>query len=254
MSSSSRPAREPARRPCSWSGSPGRCATAGSMSTRSWSSPTRSKAAGELRDRIRARLVEAGRPDLARELDGAWISTIHGFCHRLLRAYPFAAGIDPRFRVLDESQSRVLQREAFEDALGEFSQRMETSAAPPRPPTARAPCGACSRASTRPCAPPGGRSSSSWASGPGWPSAAPSWAKLRAASPTMPTPERPPGRLPGAPSRCSRSAPCPSGSSISPSCAPAGSALPATRRRAARSSRRRLTSSRPATATCSRSS
>ena len=66
------------------------------------------KAAGELRSRIRARLVEAGRPELARELDGAWISTIHGFCHRLLRSHPFAAGVDPRFRVLDDSQGRVV--------------------------------------------------------------------------------------------------------------------------------------------------
>ena len=40
------------------------------------------KAAGELRSRIRAALRERGRPDLARELDGAWISTIHGFCNR----------------------------------------------------------------------------------------------------------------------------------------------------------------------------
>jgi ATP-dependent helicase/nuclease subunit A len=78
------------------------------------------RAAGELRGRIRVRLAEAGRGDLARELDGAWISTIHGFCHRLLRAHPFAAGIDPRFRVLDESQARVLQREAFEQALADF--------------------------------------------------------------------------------------------------------------------------------------
>jgi ATP-dependent helicase/nuclease subunit A len=78
------------------------------------------KAAGELRDRIRARLTGLGRPDLARELDAAWISTIHGFCHRLLRAHPFAAGIDPRFRVLDDSQSRVLASEAFEDALTTF--------------------------------------------------------------------------------------------------------------------------------------
>jgi ATP-dependent helicase/nuclease subunit A len=78
------------------------------------------RAAGELRSRIRSRLVELGRDDLARDLDGAWISTIHGFCLRLLKAYPFAAGIDPRFRVLDDSQARVLQREAFESALGEF--------------------------------------------------------------------------------------------------------------------------------------
>jgi ATP-dependent exoDNAse (exonuclease V) beta subunit len=78
------------------------------------------RAAGELRDRIRARLADAGRLDLARELDGAWISTIHGFCHRLLRTHPFAAGIDPRFRVLDESQARVLQSEAFDEALTAF--------------------------------------------------------------------------------------------------------------------------------------
>src|SRR5438093_1301807 len=78
------------------------------------------KAAGELRARIRARLVERGRSDLARALDGAWISTIHGFCHRLLRSHPFAAGVDPRFRVLDESQGRVLRGEAFSEALAAF--------------------------------------------------------------------------------------------------------------------------------------
>ena len=78
------------------------------------------RAAGELRGRIRARLLELDRPDLARDLDGAWISTIHGFCRRLLTAYPLAAGIDPRFRVLDEAQARVIQGEAFAVALEEF--------------------------------------------------------------------------------------------------------------------------------------
>jgi ATP-dependent helicase/nuclease subunit A len=78
------------------------------------------RAAGELRARIRARLAESGRPELARELDGAWVSTIHGFCHRLLKTHPFAAGVDPSFRVLDESQGRVLRSEAFERALAEF--------------------------------------------------------------------------------------------------------------------------------------
>jgi ATP-dependent helicase/nuclease subunit A len=78
------------------------------------------RAAGELRGRIRRKLIDRGRNDLARELDGAWISTIHGFCHRLLKTYPFAAGLDPRFRVLDDSQARVLRGEAFEEALAEF--------------------------------------------------------------------------------------------------------------------------------------
>jgi ATP-dependent helicase/nuclease subunit A len=78
------------------------------------------RAAGELRTRIRAALAERGRHDLARELDGAWISTIHGFCARLLRAYPLAAGLDPRFRELDEAQAAVLRSEAFGQALAEF--------------------------------------------------------------------------------------------------------------------------------------
>ena len=78
------------------------------------------RAAGELRTRIRAALADRGRHDLARELDSAWISTIHGFCARLLRAYPLAAGLDPHFRELDEAQAAVLRSEAFGEALAEF--------------------------------------------------------------------------------------------------------------------------------------
>jgi ATP-dependent exoDNAse (exonuclease V) beta subunit len=78
------------------------------------------KAAAELRTRIRRALVEQGRHDLARRLDGAWISTIHGFCLRLLKAHPFAAGLDPRFRELDEAQAAVLRSEAFDHALARF--------------------------------------------------------------------------------------------------------------------------------------
>src|SRR5262249_6360945 len=78
------------------------------------------KAAGELRSRIREALHARGRPDAARALDGAWISTIHGFCNRLLRAHPFAAGLDPRFRELAEAQAAVLRGEAFDHALASF--------------------------------------------------------------------------------------------------------------------------------------
>jgi ATP-dependent helicase/nuclease subunit A len=78
------------------------------------------RAAGELRSRIRRRLLEMDRADLARDLDAAWISTIHGFCHRLLKAHPFEAGVDPGFRVVDDNQSRVLAGEAFQEALTSF--------------------------------------------------------------------------------------------------------------------------------------
>jgi ATP-dependent exoDNAse (exonuclease V) beta subunit len=78
------------------------------------------RAAGELRSRIRDRLVELEREDLARDIDRAWISTIHGFCSRLLRSHPFEAGLDPSFHVLDESQARVLRSESFTEALSRF--------------------------------------------------------------------------------------------------------------------------------------
>jgi ATP-dependent helicase/nuclease subunit A len=78
------------------------------------------KAAGELRARIRAALHARGRHDLARELDGAWISTIHGFCARLLRAHPLAVGIDPRFHELEDEHGAVLRGESFERALSSF--------------------------------------------------------------------------------------------------------------------------------------
>ncbi len=78
------------------------------------------RAAGELRARIRAELRRRGRADLARSLDGAWISTIHGFCNRLLKTYPFEAGLDPRFRELDGAQASVLSSEAFDETLDAF--------------------------------------------------------------------------------------------------------------------------------------
>lgn len=78
------------------------------------------KAAGELRARIRAALHARGRSDLARRLDGAWVSTIHGFCSRLLRTHPFAVGLDPRFHELADDQAAVVRGEAFERALSAF--------------------------------------------------------------------------------------------------------------------------------------
>jgi ATP-dependent exoDNAse (exonuclease V) beta subunit len=84
------------------------------------------KAASELRQRIRAELgrrAELGSERAAAALagiGGAWITTIHGFCNRLLAAHPVAAGIDPGFRVLDAPESARAAREAFDDALAEF--------------------------------------------------------------------------------------------------------------------------------------
>jgi ATP-dependent exoDNAse (exonuclease V) beta subunit len=78
------------------------------------------KAAYELQTRIRARLGELGERDAAREAEAAFISTIHGFCTRLLRSEPLGAGLDPHFEVLDEAGAAGLQDRAFDRALDEF--------------------------------------------------------------------------------------------------------------------------------------
>lgn len=84
------------------------------------------KAAAELRQRIRAELsrrAERGSERAAAALagiGGAWITTIHGFCNRVLAAHPVAAGVDPNFRVLDTPEAGRAAREAFDDAVVEF--------------------------------------------------------------------------------------------------------------------------------------
>jgi len=75
------------------------------------------KAAGELKERIRRRLTELGETERAREAEGAWVGTIHGFCARVLRAHPFPAQLDPRFTVLDEPAARRLSWTAYERAV-----------------------------------------------------------------------------------------------------------------------------------------
>ena len=80
------------------------------------------KAAAELRDRIRMRLRELGADEAARATEGAFISTIHGFCARVLRAHALAAGIDPLFVVLDQPEADRLADAAFEEALEDLAQ------------------------------------------------------------------------------------------------------------------------------------
>jgi ATP-dependent helicase/nuclease subunit A len=83
------------------------------------------KAAAELRERFQTALERelaealrggdsavAGRLDLAlRQIDRAFLGTIHAFCARLLRERPLDAGIDPAFReTLGSEEQRLRQR------------------------------------------------------------------------------------------------------------------------------------------------
>ena len=65
------------------------------------------KAAAEMKERIVRRFEERGDTANRRLAEAAYISTIHGFCSRILREHPLAARLDPSFRVMDEVTRNV---------------------------------------------------------------------------------------------------------------------------------------------------
>lgn len=66
------------------------------------------KAAAEIKRRIVERLRDEGLHGQARQAQVGPISTIHGYCERLLREYPFDAGLDPRFDILTPNTTHEL--------------------------------------------------------------------------------------------------------------------------------------------------
>lgn len=58
-----------------------------------------------------------------RQIERAQISTIDSFCASLLRAHALAAGIDPDFKTLDQSQALVVREEAFDACLKRFVEK-----------------------------------------------------------------------------------------------------------------------------------
>ena len=75
------------------------------------------KAAAELRDRVRERLIAAGRFALAEQSGAALIGTVHSVCERLLRRFAFERGLSPRFDVASVQDSERLFDQALDDVL-----------------------------------------------------------------------------------------------------------------------------------------
>jgi len=88
------------------------------------------RAANEMRERLRNDLTQILASESSderkrwlsykRTLDGAVITTIHGFCARLLREFPVEAGIDPQFLLLDEHRAAMLLESVVEEVLSKF--------------------------------------------------------------------------------------------------------------------------------------
>lgn len=88
------------------------------------------RAANEMRERLRSEINlmlriatdEERRRWLhyKRTLDGAVITTIHGFCARMLREFPVEARVDPQFLLLDEHRAAMMLELIVEEVLSEF--------------------------------------------------------------------------------------------------------------------------------------
>ena len=86
------------------------------------------KAAANMKAKVAEKFSHC--PLRLRELESAWVSTIHGFCARLLKENSIAAGIDPRFTVLDARESDDMQFDCLNASLDELvsTHREETLA------------------------------------------------------------------------------------------------------------------------------
>ncbi len=86
------------------------------------------KAAVEMKERIYAavekELARTGEQHFQRLKDSFlnnYISTFHAFCAALLREYPIEAGLDPSFRVLDETEKVFFLRRSINRSLKELA-------------------------------------------------------------------------------------------------------------------------------------
>jgi ATP-dependent exoDNAse (exonuclease V) beta subunit len=73
------------------------------------------KAANNMRDKLARAFHD--RAEIRGKLERAYVSTVHGFCARLLKENAVFAGLDPEFYVMDERESLREQRRAVDEAL-----------------------------------------------------------------------------------------------------------------------------------------
>ncbi|HUE22546.1 MAG TPA: UvrD-helicase domain-containing protein, partial [Bryobacteraceae bacterium] len=80
------------------------------------------KAANNMRDRLARAFRD--RAEIRGKLERAYVSTVHGFCARLLKENAVFAGLDPEFYVMDERESAREQRRAIDGVLdGMFAEQ-----------------------------------------------------------------------------------------------------------------------------------
>lgn len=77
------------------------------------------KAANNMKERLVEVFTERGLLRERRDLENAYISTIHGFASRILKENPVEAGVDPHFTVIEAGRADLLMDQAIEEVFEE---------------------------------------------------------------------------------------------------------------------------------------
>ncbi|NJN51046.1 MAG: UvrD-helicase domain-containing protein [Gammaproteobacteria bacterium] len=75
------------------------------------------KAAAELNDRVRARLIASGQGRLAERLSEGLIGTVHSVCERLLKRFAFELGLSPALNVVSLEDAERFFAQALDQSL-----------------------------------------------------------------------------------------------------------------------------------------
>ncbi len=88
------------------------------------------KAAKEMKQRIVRELTALSQEadgarfeEERRRVESAYIGTIHSFATRLLRENAFEAGVDPRYRVMDEAEGETLKDTVLDDLIADWHEK-----------------------------------------------------------------------------------------------------------------------------------
>lgn len=74
-------------------------------------------AASEFREKARAVLLEAGKPEMAAALEGAAIGTVHSVCEQFVKKYWYKLGLSPVMGVLQEEDKNIYVDQSVAEIL-----------------------------------------------------------------------------------------------------------------------------------------
>src|SRR6056297_261778 len=83
------------------------------------------KAAAELRERIRVRLLQEGYADEANRISDGFIGTVNGICARHLKEYALEAGMSPAVETMPEEDSTRIFNISIDGVIEKYAKSIE---------------------------------------------------------------------------------------------------------------------------------